>query len=199
MKILIDNAPLEPKIKVPESFAEFCEQIMSMLLARDLSIGSCEFDGTTVSNLEDARELFARSETCKIATKPFAVALEGALAHKCRDARRLEIVCEGLITQVLLGEPAEVTAVWNSVAEEIKGQVEFIPRLSALLTESQIKLLVERQVEDIGRVMHALHAAFNNGDALEISDSIELRLLPWLRQLLDLMENCLQLVKKLHR
>jgi hypothetical protein len=47
--------------------------------------------------------------------------------------------------------------------------------------------------------MHALHAAFNAGDTLEISDSIELRLLPWLRQLRAFMENCLQLVKTLHR
>jgi hypothetical protein len=47
--------------------------------------------------------------------------------------------------------------------------------------------------------MHALHAAFNNADTLEISDSIELRLLPWLRQQRAFLENCLQLVKTLHR
>ncbi len=47
--------------------------------------------------------------------------------------------------------------------------------------------------------MHALHAAFNSADTLEISDSLELRLLPWLRQLRGFMETSLTLVKSLHR
>ena len=71
--------------------------------------------------------------------------------------------------------------------------------LSGLLTESQINDLVDRQLHDLGKVMHALHAAFNAGDTLEISDSLELRLLPWLRQLREFMESCLTLVKKLKR
>jgi hypothetical protein len=199
MKILIDNNPLEEKILVPQSFPEFCEQIMGILLARNLSIGSCEFDGTVVNNLEEAHDLFSRCEICKIASIPLAVALEAALAQKCRDARHLERECEGLVTQALLGEPVEIVIRWQSICEEIKSQIGFLPRLSGLLTDTQVNHLVDRQLKDLGKVMHALHAAFNNGDTLEISDSIELRLLPWLRQLRDFMENCLQLVKNLHR
>jgi hypothetical protein len=199
MKILIDNTLLEEKIPLPKSFPEFCEQIMGILLARNLSIGTCEFDGTVVSTLEEAHELFLRSETCKIASIPLAVALEAALSHKVGDARRLEIECEGLVTQALLGEPTEIALRWQAICEEIKAQIGFLPRLSGLLTDSQVNQLVDRQLKDLGKVMHALHAAFNNGDTLEISDSIELRLLPWLRQLRGFMENCLQLVKTLHR
>ncbi len=199
MKILIDNNPLEQKLPVPQSFPEFCQQIMEILLARNLSIGSCEFDGTVVSSLEEAHDLFSRCEICKIASIPLAVALEGALTHKCRDTRRLEADCEELVTQVLLGDPAEIVIRWQSICEEIKSQVGFLPRLSGLLTEAQVNHLVDRQLKDLGRVMHTLHAAFNKGDTMEISDSIELRLLPWLRQLRAFMENCLQLVKNLHR
>ena len=199
MKILIDNSPLEQKIPVPGSFPEFCEQMMEILLARNLSIGSCEFDGKVVSNLEEAHELFAQCEICKIASIPLAVALEGALSQKCADARRLEAECEGLVTQALLGEPREIAHRWQVICEEIKVQIGFLPRLSGLLTDAQVRLLVDRQFKDLSKVMHALHAAFNNGDTLEISDSIELRLLPWLRQLRALMENCLQLVKNIHR
>jgi hypothetical protein len=199
MKILIDNTLLEEKIPFPKSFPEFCEQIMGILLARNLSIGTCEFDGTVVSTLEEAHELFLHSETCKIASIPLAVALEAALSHKVGDARRLENECEGLVTQALLGEPTEIALRWQAICEEIKAQIGFLPRLSGLLTDSQVNQLVDRQLKDLGKVMHALHAAFNNGDTLEISDSIELRLLPWLRQLREFMENCLQLVKTLHR
>jgi hypothetical protein len=199
MKILIDNNPLEEKIPLPKSFPEFCEQIMEILLARNLSIGSCEFDGTVVHTLEEAHDLFPNCETCKIASIPLAVALEAALAHKVGDARRLESECEGLVTQALLGEPTEIAIRWQAICEEIKAQIGFLPRLSCLLTDTQVNQLVDRQLKDLGKVMHALHAAFNNGDTLEISDSIELRLLPWLRQLRGLMENCLQLVKTLHR
>ena len=199
MKILIDNNPLEEPIAVPKSFPEFCEQIMEILLARNLSIGSCEFDGQIVNSLEEAHDLFERSETCRIASIPLAVALEAALSHKCTDARRLEAECESLVTQALLAEPAEIAMRWQTICEEIKAQIGFLPRLSGLLTGAQVNLLVDRHLKDLGKVMHALHAAFNNADTLEISDSIELRLLPWLRQLRSLMENCLQLVKTLHR
>jgi hypothetical protein len=199
MKILIDNNPLEQKLPLPQTFPEFCEQIMGILLARNLSIGSCEFDGTIVSNLEEAHDLFSRSEICKIASIPLAVALEAALSHKCREAQKLEAECEGLVTQALLGEPTEIVARWHSICEEIKSQVGFLPRLTGLLTDAQVNHLVDRQLKDLGKVMHSLHAAFNAGDTLEISDSIELRLLPWLRQLRLFMENCLQLVKNLHR
>jgi hypothetical protein len=199
MKILIDNSPLEQKITVPQTFPEFCEQMMGILLARNLSIGSCEIDGTVVTNLEEAHDLYSRGEVCKIASIPLAVALEAALSHKCRDARRLETECEGLVTQALLAEPTEIAMRWQAICEEIKAQVGFLPRLSGLLTDAQVTHLVDRQLKDLGKVMHALHAAFNAGDTLEISDSIELRLLPWLRQLRSFMENCLQLVKNLHR
>jgi hypothetical protein len=199
MKILIDNTPLEEKVPLPQSFPEFCEQMMEILLVRNLSIGSCEFDGTIVTSLEEAHDLFARSEVCKIASIPLAVALEAALDHKCRDARRLEEECEALVTQALLGEPKEIASRWHSICEEIKAQVGFLPRLTGLLTDAQVSHLIDRQLKDLGKVMHSLHAAFNAGDTLEISDSIELRLLPWLHQLRSFMENCLQLVKNLHR
>jgi hypothetical protein len=199
MKILIDNNPLEEKIPVPQTFPEFCEQMMEILLARNLSIGSCEFDGTVVTSLEEAHDLFSRCEICRIASIPLAVALEAALSHKCQDARRLEEECETLVTQALLGEPKEIASRWHTICDEIKSQVGFLPRLSGLLTDTQVNHLVDSQLKDLSKVMHSLHAAFNNGDTLEISDSIELRLLPWLRQLRAFMENCLQLVKKLHR
>jgi hypothetical protein len=199
MKILIDNNPLEERLPESKSFPEFCEHIMGILLARNLSIGSCEFDGTVVSNLEEAHELFSHSEICKISSIPLAVALEAALTQKCLEARRVETECEGLVTQALLAEPREIAASWHAICEEIKAQVGFLPRLSGLLTDAQVNHLVDRQLKDLGKVMHALHAAFNHGDTLEISDSIELRLLPWIRQLRAFMENCLQLVKNLHR
>src|SRR5271163_1707344 len=183
MKILIDNSPLEAEFAPPKSFPEFCEQMMGVLLARNLSIGSCEFDGTVVNSLEEAHDLYSRCEICRIASIPLAVALEAALGQKVRDAQKLEADCENLVTQALLGEPAEIAACWHTICEEIKAQIGFLPRLTGLLTDAQINHLVDRQLQELGKVMHALHAAFNAGDTLEISDSLELRLLPWLRQL----------------
>jgi hypothetical protein len=199
MKILIDNSPLENEFVLPKSFPEFCEQVMGMLLTRNLSIGSCEFDGTIVSSLDEAHELYARSEICKISSIPLAVALEAALLEKVREAERIESDCENLVTQALLGEPAEIAAHWHGICEEIKAQLGFLPRLSGLLTDAQVNQLVDRQLQELGKVMHGLHAAFNTGDTLEISDSIELRLLPWLRQLRGFMESCLALVRNLRR
>ena len=199
MKILIDNDPLTEELPATSSFSDFCEKIMGLLLARNLSIGTCEIDGRMVYNLAEADQLFSDCKVCKIASIPLAVALETALATKCQDAARLEKECQDMVTQVLLGEPVEIANRWRIICDEIKAQVGFLPRLSGLLTQAQVSQLVDRELKELGRVMHALHAAFNNADTLEISDSIELRLLPWLRQLRGFMENCLQLVKTLHR
>jgi hypothetical protein len=199
MKIMIDDAPMPETLPESRTFSEFCEKIMGILLARNLSIGTCELDGTVVKNLEEADRLFSSCTVCKIASIPLAVALESALAGKCQDARQIEQECQGLVTQVLLGEPAEIAARWHSICEEIKAQVGFLPRLSGVLTDAQVNQLVERELKELAKVMHALHAAFNNGDTVEISDSIELRLLPWLHQLRSFLENCLQLVKTLYR
>ena len=199
MKILIDNDPLSEELTLPPTFPEFCEQIMGILLTRNRSIGTCELDGTTVHNVAEADELFSTCKVCKIASIPLAVALEATLAHRVTELRRLEQECSDMVTQVLLGEPQEIATRWERICDEIKAQVGFLPRLIGLLTEAQVNELVERELKDLSRVMHVLHAAFNKGDTLEISDSIELRLLPWLRQLRALLENCLQLVKTLHR
>jgi hypothetical protein len=199
MKILIDNDPLTESLPATPTFSDFCEKIMGILLTRNLSIGTCEIDGTMVSNLAEADQLFSDCKVCKIASIPLAVAMESALAAKCQDARRLEQDCQDMVTQVLLGEPAEIATRWHSICDEIKAQVGFLPRLSGLLTQTQIGQLVDRELKELGRVMHVLHTAFNNADTLEISDSIELRLLPWLRQQRAFLENCLQLVKTLHR
>ena len=83
-----------------------------------------------------------------------------------------------MVTQVLLGEPQEIATRWERICEELKAQIGFLPRLTGLLTETQVNELVDRELKELSRVMHALHAAFNKGDTLEISDSIELRLLP---------------------
>jgi hypothetical protein len=199
MKILIDNDPLSEELALPPTFPEFCDQIMGMLLIRNLSIGSCEIDGTTVHNVAEADQLFSTAKICKIASIPLAVALEATLVSRVADARRLEQECTDMVTQVLLGEPQEIATRWEKICDELKAQIGFLPRLTGLLTEAQVNELVERELKELSRVMHALHTAFNKGDTLEISDSIELRLLPWLRQLRGLQENCLQLVKTLHR
>jgi hypothetical protein len=199
MKILIDNDQLMEGPPAAANFSEFCEKIMGILLARNLSIGTCEIDGKMVKDLAEADQLFSDCKVCKIASVPLAVAMETALAAKCQDARRLEQDCQDMVTQVLLGEPTEIANRWHSICDEIKAQVGFLPRLTGLLTQPQVTQLVDRELKELGRVMHALHAAFNNADTLEISDSIELRLLPWLRQQRAFLENCLQLVKTLHR
>jgi hypothetical protein len=199
MKILIDNDPLTEALPEMRNFSEFCEKIMGILLARNLSIGTCEIDGTVVANLDEADLLFTAAKVCKIASIPLAVAMETALAAKCDAARQLEQDCQDMVTQVLLGEPAEIASRWGKICDEIKAQVGFLPRLGGLLTEAQVSHLVDRELKELGRVMHVLHAAFNKADTLEISDSIELRLLPWLRQQRAFLENCLQLIKTLHR
>ncbi len=199
MKILIDNDPLSDELTLPPTFPEFCDQIMGILLTRNLSIGSCEIDGTTVRNVAEADHLFSTAKICKIASIPLAVALEATLVSRVAEAHRLEKECAEMVTQVLLGEPQEIASRWEKICDELKAQIGFLPRLTGLLTETQVNELVERELKELSRVMHALHAAFNKGDTLEISDSIELRLLPWLRQLRALQENCLQLVRTLHR
>jgi hypothetical protein len=199
MKILIDNEAAPAQIAPARSFPEFCQHVMGHLLARNLSIGSCELDGVVITNLDEAERLFQNCETCRISTIPLATAFEATLTATCEDARNLEEDCQELVTQVLLGEPAEIAARWHSICDDIKALVGYIPRLSGLLTEKQLDDMADRELKELSKIMIELHGCFNRGDSLQISDTVELKLVPWLRQLRTFFDNCLTLAKTLNR
>ena len=200
MKILIDNDPLTETLPATHSFSEFCEKIMGVLLTRNLSIGTCEIDGTVVSNLAEADQLFSDCKVCKIASIPLAVA-HGDRAFRQVPGRapaRAGMPGHGHAGAAgragRRSRPAGIPSATRSRRRSVSCRAS--PACSPRRRSTQ---LVDRELKELGRVMHALHAAFNNADTLEISDSIELRLLPWLRQQRAFLENCLQLVKTLHR
>ena len=195
---MIDNDVLRESLPSSRTFSEFCERIMGLLLARNLSIGSCELDGTVIQDLDEADRLFPTCTICKIASIPLVAALNTALSEKCDEARRLETEALDFVTDVLLAEPSEIATRWHSICGKIKQQVSFLPQLSGVLTEAQVNQLADRELKDLAEIMQALHAAFETGDTLKISDAVELRLLPCLRNLSVFLESCRQLVKALH-
>jgi hypothetical protein len=199
MKILIDNETAPAELPPARNFPEFCQHVMALLLSRNLSIGTCELDGVVINNLDEAERLFASCKTCRIVTIPLAAAFEATLTATCEDAKDLEEDCQEMVTQVLLGDPSDIAARWHSICDDIKALVGYIPRLSGLLTEKQLDELVNRELKELSKIMLSLHASFNKGDSLEISDSVELKLLPWLRQLRAFFDNCLVMAKTLHR
>jgi hypothetical protein len=172
---------------------------MALLLSRNLSIGTCELDGVVINNLDEAERLFASCKTCRIVTIPLAAAFEATLTATCEDAKDLEEDCQEMVTQVLLGDPSDIAARWHSICDDIKALVGYIPRLSGLLTETQINEMADRELKELSRIMVELHGCFNRGDSLQISDSVELKLIPWLRQLRVFFDNCLHLARTLNR
>jgi len=85
-----------------------------------------------------------------------------------------------LVTEALLGEPSEY---YHPLAVDLwrksKPKSDFLPRLSGLLTDAQVKSSRRQPaLRSWARLMARAHTAFNNADTRRISDSIELGFCP---------------------
>ena len=155
---------------------------------------SCELDGTlVVNNLAEADQLFSDCQGVQDRLHS-AGRRDGNRARREVPGRTpaRAAIAQDMVTQVLLGEPQSRSPIAGTPSATRSRRRSASCRASpACSPRRRSRELVDRELKELGRVMHALHAAFNNADTLEISDSVELRLLPWLRQQRAFLENCL--------
>jgi hypothetical protein len=199
MILTIDTEPVDLPVQPGETFQAYYERIADLLLAKNRCIGSCRIDGSDVPTVEEGTALFPSAREMAIDSVSLRVALQANIALQCNAMRRIEDSCEGLVTDSLLSEPKQVAASWQALCEEIKGILTFIPRLGVLLTDEQVDALIEGRLNELNAVMTEIADFLAKGDVVGFSDTLEMKLLPWIAGLREFFQAQLTVVEAFGR
>ena len=199
MTLTIDSETVDFPAKPNEAFQDYYERIADLLLKKGRCIGSCRIDGQAVPTVEAGVSLFDAAKAIEIESVPLRVALQANIALQCNTMRRIEDACEGLVTDSLLADPKQVAAAWQSLCEEIKSILTFIPRLAPLLSDEQVDALVDGRLNELNGIMGEIAEFLGKGDVVGFSDILEMKLLPWVGGLREFFQAQLSLVEAMGR
>ncbi|MFZ5806356.1 MAG: hypothetical protein ACOY3I_04025 [Verrucomicrobiota bacterium] len=192
MKFVIDSEIVELPQSKFQSFNDCCHAAMEWLLERNRSIQSCHINGKEVSSLEDANQLFASAQSIEVQSVPLNEAMESTVALRCTQWRGLEEQCENLVTDCLLAEPLEIAKQWQDLCQILNEQIKFIPNLSFWITDDQVAQLADQDFKELGQIMNRISEDLAKADVVAFSDILEVRLLPWMKNMRGLFEATLQ-------
>jgi len=199
MILTIDSESIDFPSLPGETFQEYYERVADLLLKKNRCIGSCRIDGAEVATIEEGTPLFLNASAMTIESVSVRVALQANIALQCNTMRRIEEACEGLVTDSLLAEPKQVAASWQSLCEEIKSILTFIPRLGMLLTDEQVDALIEGRLKELNAAMTEIAGFLGKGDVVGFSDTLEMKLLPWVVGLREFFQAQLSVVETIGR
>ncbi|HEY8966186.1 MAG TPA: hypothetical protein VIM58_07075 [Candidatus Methylacidiphilales bacterium] len=199
MTLTIDSETVDFPPKPGEAFAEYYERIADHLLDKHRCIGTCRIDGKEVPTLDEGAALFAGASTIEIDSVSVRVALQANIALQCNAMRKIEDACETLVTDALLAEPKQVANSWQDLCQEIKGVLDFIPRLGVLLSDEQVDSLVDGRLKELNGIMTEISGFLGKGDVVGFSDTLEMKLLPWVAGLREFFQAQLAVVESFGR
>ncbi|SDT86692.1 hypothetical protein SAMN05444156_0218 [Verrucomicrobium sp. GAS474] len=199
MTLTIDSESVDLPSKPDEAFSEYYERIADHLLQKNRCIGVCSINGQEVATIEAGALLFPAATEISVTSVSIRVALQANIALQCNTMRRIEESCETLVTDSLLADPKQVAVSWQELCEEIKSILTFIPRLGVLLTDAQVDSLVEGRLSELNGVMSEIAAFLSKGDVVGFSDTLEMKLLPWIVGLREFFQAQLTVVEAFGR
>jgi hypothetical protein len=188
MKLLIDSKEENLSIDNSTSFMEFCNKIMTQLLAKDLSIGQIKMDGKIMTDSDEMQKTFKSAQTIEIETTSLKHALSSAVSQQYAQIQRLTSDAEALVTDCLLDEPQTIVDKWQSLCERLKNSVSFVPTLAPFLKEEQVDHLVDKSFEELNSHIRELNEVLNKADVVKFSDALEMKLIPWLKTFGEFMK-----------
>ena len=197
IKLTLDSTPLEIDGIDTSSFQSICECVQGRLLEQKRAIAGCLIDGVEVQSQEDADAKLSSAKCCDFISVTVAVAVQSALALRCNALRQTEEDCNTFVTDILLDEPLQVFQNWQAFCEQLKDHIRFLPSMAALFSQDEIDHLIERHVVELNQIMEAASEAFKTADVVSVSDLLELRLLPWIKAMRELMQKQLEISAKL--
>ena len=195
MKVLIDSKPIEIQSTPGASFAEFCASLLERLLQTNLSIKSCRLDGKILESMGDGEKIFNQTSLVEVESVPLTVALQAVMALRCAAIRRLEMDCEELVTESLIGEANAIYQRWHALCGELKQQIQFIPHLGDFLASEQVDEISTSRMETLADIMNGCREALGKADVVAFSDILEMKLLPWLQKLRELVHGVLKQIE----
>lgn len=192
MKFVIDSEEISLPETSRQSFQQCCQNIMALLLEKERSIGSFKIDGKDVESIKDADQSFSQAQQVEVESLPLAEALQSALTGTINEIRKLETMCETLVTDCLLADPDNIAQQWQDLCKELTKLIGFFPSLGYLLTEKQINELIDQRYAEFNQIMKDIAEVLPKADVVAFSDILETRLQPWLKNMRDFSQEALQ-------
>jgi hypothetical protein len=188
MTLTIDSAPIDLPPQPQESFQSYLDRVADFLLQTRRCIGRFRIDGQEVATLEEGGRRFPAAATFEVESVSLQVALQANVATQCEALRKIQADSESLITDSLLSDPRQVAASWNTLCEEIKKVLAFVPVLNGLLTDKQVDSLVDGQLANLTTIMNEIRAVMAKADVVAFSDLLEMKLVPWIAGMREFFE-----------
>jgi anaerobic glycerol-3-phosphate dehydrogenase len=188
MKLLIDSQEDHLSLEDSTSFMEFCNKLMTKLLAKDLSVAAIKMDGKLITDTDEMQKTFKTAQTVEIETTSLKHALHTAVSQQYSQLQKLAADAEALVTDCLLDEPQMIVDKWYSLCERLKNSVSFVPTLAPFLKEEQVDHLIDKSFEDLNSMIKELNEVLNRADVVKFSDVLEMKLIPWLKTFGEFMK-----------
>ncbi len=188
--IFIDGKPLA--ISQPaalDSFEEFCRHCSASLHHDGRAIRAVHVDGVEV-NCATPPPLYQLRQARRIEVSSCLLEelLQAALDQQTTSARNLAREVAVLSTDCLVQMPQETFEKWRNVLESLKSIIGFIPKffqmapLSPSLATSLDEEVLTNSIQEIKDAVDTSRRALETQDIVQFSDTLELRILPWLKK-----------------
>jgi hypothetical protein len=200
MNLLIDGNPSSlPGFQNGLGFEAFCQACGEQMSAEGRAIQSVRVNEVEVDCANPPSDLnFSTASSVEVVSCPVEELVVVVLRHQMETARSLADEAMELSTDCLIELPQNVFKDWQSVLESLKALLHFTPKL--LMIQAMIGVEDERfseanltaRIQDIQNAVDTGRQSLESLDVVVFSDTLELKMVPWLKEHAALAEKLLQ-------
>lgn len=207
MNLILDGKP----ITIPEStewtsFAALCKGCSDHLSAQDRAIQNIRLDGQEVDHSSPPTdETFLESKKIEITSCLLNDLIQSALQQQYEITNQLHEDFLNFSSDCLLHLPHEGFEKWKNLLQPLKLLVSFIPSILSLnhlfkpsLEEISEETLLAR-IEQIQETVDGARKAMETQDIVLFSDTLELKIVPWLATYKELISHLIAALKQKSR
>ncbi|MBI4026700.1 MAG: hypothetical protein HY360_17080 [Verrucomicrobia bacterium] len=203
MNLFIDDKPATPPDSLDGAgFEAFCQFCGDHLLTGGRAIQSVRMDGKDVDCVNPPSDLaFSAAERVEVTTCPVEELVLVVLRHQAESACALGDEAMELSTDCLIELPQDVLKDWRSVLESLKPLLQFTPKLlmiqamTGVEDEKFSEANLTARILDIQNAVDTARQSLESLDVVVFSDTLELKIVPWLKEHGAFAEKLLQTIQ----
>jgi len=203
MKLFLDGKKASfPKGRDWANFEEFCDLCAASILPEKRVLQAVRMDGKEVDcNAPPLKSDFSDAGRVDLDSCSIEDLALSALQQQQEIASALAEEALELSSDCLIKLPREVLEPWRSILESLKPLVGFIPRF--IWVEAQAGLpqpefseeILTARIKEIQDIVDAARRSLEALDIVLFSDTLELRMVPWLNAHKKILERLYQLLQ----
>ncbi len=188
--LFIDGMPLIfNELSISENFESFCRFCSTHLQEKGRAIRAVHVDGIEVNcSTPPAVQFLRQARRIEVSSCLVEELLKSALDQQAAEARNLAREVAVLSTDCLIQTPRETFDKWRAVLENLKSTVGFIPKfvfmkpLAPSIAASFEENSLADRIQEIQEAVETSRRALESQDVVQFSDTLELRIVAWLKQ-----------------